>query len=44
MFIKQQYNFDWNPAYFDAYLAHEAPQGIQGDRATFSYAFVWDNL
>ncbi|HRQ47931.1 MAG TPA: hypothetical protein PK725_13345 [Rhodocyclaceae bacterium] len=44
MFIAQQYNFQWNDAYFDAFMSHDAPVGIEGCRADVGFAHVWDNL
>lgn len=44
MFIAQQYNFQWNNAYFDAFMSLDAPRGIEGCRAEVSFAHVWDSL
>ncbi len=44
MFIAQQYNFQWNDAYFEAFMSHSAPRGVEGCRTEVDFARAWDNL
>lgn len=44
MFIAQQYDFDWNEEYAEAFLTYVPPPGIFGEYLEVNFASAWDAL